>query len=258
MYGAIFGDLISSIYQKEEKYKENSLFNRLNFLSKDIKINEHDFYTKNTILTIAFIDAILNEKNFSEKMDEYNKKYLINNEFLSNFNENDALNSLSPIGFLLDNEESILKLTTKTAKLTHDSKDEILASIIFTHVIFLIRNKCSKEEIKTILKEKYNMNINFSLSKLQALNTYKNNILDILAICINLSLNSSNFENAINKVLSIGGNINTNLCITATLAEALYGIPDNFKDQVRQKIPEEFTEILENAYHKILNKNKKR
>ena len=55
MWGAIIGDLAGSIYEYQQ-------FNEVSKLKvKDI-ISEKSFYSDDTILTMAILDAILNEK----------------------------------------------------------------------------------------------------------------------------------------------------------------------------------------------------
>ena len=49
---------------------------------------------------------------------------------------------------------------------------------------------------------------------------------------------SNDFEDAIRKSLSIGGDTDTITCITGGIAEAYYGIPEHLKEEVQDFIPD--------------------
>ena len=57
MYGAIFGDLVGSIY-------EYSQIKRISSIKTEELLTDSSFYSDDTILTIAILDAILNDKNY--------------------------------------------------------------------------------------------------------------------------------------------------------------------------------------------------
>lgn len=69
MYGAIIGDLAGSIYEYDQ-IKEIK-----NIQVKNI-IEKNSFYSDDTILTIAIIDAIKNDKNYDKYLREYIKNIL--------------------------------------------------------------------------------------------------------------------------------------------------------------------------------------
>ena len=59
MYGAIIGDLAGSIYEYEQLKKIKPV--RI----KNI-IEKNSFYSDDTILTIAVLEAVLNDKNYEK------------------------------------------------------------------------------------------------------------------------------------------------------------------------------------------------
>ena len=58
-------------------------------------------------------------------------------------------------------------------------------------------------------------------------------------------LESTGFEDAIRKAISIGGDSDTIACITGGIAEAYYGIPNDIAQQAYRYLPHEFIEIIE-------------
>ena len=53
-------------------------------------------------------------------------------------------------------------------------------------------------------------------------------------------LDSSDFEHAIRLAVSLGGDSDTLACITGGIAEVYYGMPEDIKQQVYNKLPNEF------------------
>ena len=68
MYGAIIGDLAGSIYEYDQVNKVKSI--KMNKL-----IEDNAFYSDDTILTIAILDAIVNKRDYGLVLREYIKKY---------------------------------------------------------------------------------------------------------------------------------------------------------------------------------------
>ena len=65
-------------------------------------------------------------------------------------------------------------------------------------------------------------------------------------------LESSSYEDAIRKAISLGGDSDTMACIAGGIAEAFYGgVPKSIQDVVREKLPQEFLQILDTFYLKF-------
>ena len=62
-------------------------------------------------------------------------------------------------------------------------------------------------------------------------------------------LSSDSYENAIRKAVALGGDADTQACITGGMAEAFYGkIPDLIISQAAKRLPQEFIDILKRFY----------
>ena len=68
--------------------------------------------------------------------------------------------------------------------------------------------------------------------------------------------NSTSFTEALKRVISYGGDTDTNACIVGSMAEALYGIPNELIEVAKQKIPNEFSALLNKGYSKVLKNPK--
>lgn len=65
MLGAIIGDLAGSVYEYDEfKSEKRNIDRRISVLNKDNLIEKDSFYSDDTILTIAILEAILDGKPY--------------------------------------------------------------------------------------------------------------------------------------------------------------------------------------------------
>lgn len=59
-------------------------------------------------------------------------------------------------------------------------------------------------------------------------------------------LESEDFEDAVRKAISIGGDSDTIACITGAIAQAYYGvIPSFIEEKVRQMLPPDLLKVIE-------------
>lgn len=257
MWGAIIGDLAGSIYEFEQ-YKQTSS------IEIDNIILDNSFFSDDTILTIAILDAILNDKNYEYYLKKYAKEYSnykpnYNPYFESSFSPgftkwvdgdkvgtsigNGAMMRISSIGYLFNTEEDVIKNAYEATYPSHNSKEAIDCATIIAMIIFLARQGKNKEEIISKL------NLNYKYCGFKHFNSTCYTTIDN---CLYALFSSSSFNESVIKVISYGGDTDTNACIVGSMAEALYGIDETLINQASKKIPTEFTEILNKGYSKII------
>lgn len=257
MYGAIIGDLAGSIYEFNQIKKISSI-------SVNKIIEENSFYSDDTILTIAILDSILNgNKNYENYIKKYIKENLnykpnykpyfkttfspqlikwCNGELEGKSKGNGAIMRISPIGYLFNTEQDIKKNSLLATIPSHNSKEAIDASQIVSLIIYYGRLGMSKEEIIN----KLNISLDY-----QPFNKFNTTCSETLPNCLYALFSSNSFEEAIRKIISYGGDTDTNACIVGSMAEALYGIDENLILLAKKKIPNEFNDILEKGYSRV-------
>lgn len=249
MYGAIIGDLAGSIYEYEQ-LKEIKSIHITELIVKE------SFYSDDTILTVAMIDAILNDRNYDRYLREYIKKYsdykpdfnpYFKNTFspgLMNWSKtsllgfskgNGALMRISPIGYLFDKEEEVVKNARLATIPSHNSLEAIETATIVALMIFYFRQGLSKEEVYKKL------NIKLECKPFRKFNT---TCYETLSNCLYVLYHSTSFQSSIANMLLLGGDTDTNAAIIGSLAEAIYGIDENLKNEAEKKLPKEFVKVL--------------
>lgn len=256
MWGAIIGDLAGSIYEFNQ-YKQIS-----SIKIKDI-ILDNSFFSDDTILTIAILDAILNDKNYEYYLKKYAKEYCdYNPDFKPYFNSpfspgftkwvysnevgtsigNGAMMRISSIGYLFDTEEEVIKNVKEATYPSHNSKEAIDCATIIAMIIYLARKGIKKEEIISTL------NLSYYYSEFKIFNS---TCYSTINNCLYALFSSNSFKESIIKIISFGGDTDTNACIVGSMAEALYGVDEELIMQAKYKIPTRFTEKLNKGYSKI-------
>jgi ADP-ribosylglycohydrolase len=257
MYGAIIGDIAGSIYEYEETKK-----------IKPIKINqiieENSFYSDDTILTIAIADAILNDRDYEKYLRNYIKKYRdykpnFSPYFRSSFSPglikwslkketgmstgNGALMRISPVGYLFNSEEEVIKNARLATIPSHNSKEAIDNATKLALIIYYFRKGLTKDEVYTKLEIKLNF---------KPFEKFNCTCSETIDNCLYVLYYSNSFDDAIKKIISLGGDTDTNASIVGAMAEALYGVDKSLINAVDNKIPTEFVRVLKKEYQKNL------
>lgn len=258
MWGAIIGDLAGSTYEYEQAKKVSKIE------PKEL-ITKESFFSDDTILTIAILDAILEQGDYKDYLKKYAKEYenyhpnhkpYFKGVFSPGFTKwaqsaeegkstgNGAMMRISPVGYLYNTEEEVIKQAAFATIPSHNTQEAITSATIVARIIFEARKGFSKEEIlKKIGRE-------MQYRDFQKFNSTCRETIDN---CLYALFTTNSFEEAILTVLSYGGDTDTNACIVGSMAEAFYGVEENLKKQAEEKIPKEFVKKIERGYAKIIH-----
>ncbi len=253
MLGAIIGDLAGSIYEYDQVSKVKPL--EINNI-----IDKNSFFSDDTILTIAIADAIISKCDYGKKLKKYATKYAnyipkfspyfptifspnfekwAKGNFVGTSKGNGAMMRISPVGYMFNSEEDIVKNVKLATSPSHNSKEAITHATTIALIIFYARKGLSKEEIKKKL--------NLKISK-PILTKFNYTCKDTIDLCLYSLFEGNSFDEYIKLALSFGGDTDTNACIVGSMAESFYSIPKDLINQALAKLPNEFIEILNQYY----------
>lgn len=253
MWGAIIGDLAGSIYEFEQT-------KNIVPVKVDQIIETNAFFSDDTILTIAVLEAFLNDKDYEQSLKKYALKYLdykpnyepyfqrpfspgfikwVKGNGIGTSTGNGAMMRISPVGYLSRTIEELKENVVSATIPSHNSEEALYGAETIAKIIFLARRGYQKEEI---LKE---LNIKLTYKPFTSFNMTCQDTIDN---CLYALFTSNSYEEAIRKVISYGGDTDTNACIVGSMAEALFGIEPNLIEIASQKIPEEFTQLIQEGY----------
>lgn len=248
MIGAIIGDIIGSRFEKN------------NIKSKDFELfTKESRYTDDTVLTIAIADCILNSKPYESTVKKYGRAYpfagyggtfkkwlagIISGPY--NSWGNGSAMRVSPIGFLYNDEKSVLEEAKKSAEITHNHEEGIKGAQAIAMAIFLARKNKSKQEIKEYIEINFGYDLNRIIDKIRPNYEFDVSCQGSVPESIIAFIESENFEDAIRIAISIGGDSDTIACMAGAISEAYYAsIPKELITKVYEILPQKFITIIE-------------
>ena len=253
MWGSIIGDLAGSIYEYSQTKEVHPVF-------VEKIIPDDAFFSDDSILTIAVMDAILNDRDYEKYIREYGNEFMsykpnfspyfktsfspgfikwLKNSEVGFSTGNGAMMRISPVGFMFDSLDEIKEESEKSCICSHNTNEAINCSKIVASIIYLARNGYSKDEIIDLL----DLDISY-----KAFSKFNSTCNDTIGNCLYALFTSNSYEEAVSKVISFGGDTDTNATIVGGMAEAMFGLDEKLIDDAKKKIPERFVKVLEKAY----------
>ncbi len=254
MYGAIIGDIIGSVYERRNiKSTEFELFQK------------KSVFTDDTVLTIALAEALLTNKNYTQALQKYGKKYP-NAGYGGNFYRwifsdnpqpynswgNGSAMRVSPVAYAFNNIEKVLEEAEKTALVTHNHPEGVKGAQAIAAAIFMARTEKSKNEIKSYVQETFNYDLERSIEEIRPVYKFDVSCQGSVPEAIIAFLESSDFESAIRLAISLGGDSDTIAAMSGSIAEAFYKkIPENILSEAKKRLPDEFIDVIERFAEKF-------
>src|SRR3954466_14214039 len=225
MLGAIAGDVIGSVYERRPiKTTEFGLFHPL------------CRFTDDTVLTVALADSLLHGAPYVALLKQYYRSYP-NAGYGGSFHQwaqserSDPYNSwgngsamrASPVGFALPTLEEVLEQAKKSAEVTHDHPEGIKGAQAVASAVFLARTGQSKEQIKGFVETSFGYPLDTPLDEIRPTYEFEVSCQKSVPQAVRAFLESDDFEDAVRKEISLGGDSDTLACMAGGVAQAFYG-----------------------------------
>ena len=248
MIGAIAGDIIGSAY--ELHYTKSTDFPLFSPQSTP---------TDDTILTIAVADCILNGKDYAPTIKEYGRSYpyagyggmflqwlASDNYDPYNSYGNGSAMRVSPVGFAYDTLDEVLEQAEKSAAVTHNHPEGIKGAQAVASAIFLARKGKDKSDIREYIEEMFNYDLHQRLDDIRPHYQFDETCQGSVPQSIIAFLESNDYEDAVRKAISLGGDSDTLACMTGGIAQAYYKqIPDYIAEKARGLLDEELLAVVD-------------
>ncbi|MEI6754322.1 MAG: ADP-ribosylglycohydrolase family protein [Paludibacter sp.] len=253
MLGAIFGDIVGSIYE----------FNNIKSTQFEL-IGKRSTFTDDSILTIAVADwllmGVLNKERLIFIIKQYVKEYpnplggygsrfqqwafSSDNEPYKSWGNGSAMR-VAAVGWAFDSLEETEKIAKLTAEITHNHPEGIKGAQATAAAIYMARTCSTKLEIKEYIENKYGYNLSRTCDEIRPDYSFNESCAGTVPEAIIAFLDSSDFESAIRLAVSLGGDSDTLTCITGGIAEAFYGIPESMVEKVLAYLPSNMKVVVD-------------
>ncbi len=255
MIGAIFGDIVGSVYEFD------------NIKTKDFQLfSEKCEFTDDTVMTVAVAEALLQyekiidieefKKTLIGSMHKWGRLYphagygghfglwltLDETEPYGSFGNGSAMR-VSPVAWYACSLEECLTLAEASAAVTHNHPEGIKGAVVTAGATYLARMGADMEEIRAFVEKYYDMS--FTLDSIRGIYYFNETCQETVPEAMEAFLESVSFEDAIRNGISIGGDSDTLCAITGAVAEAYYGLSNEQINAVKAYLDEEMSEVVE-------------
>ena len=263
MIGSIIGDVAGSFYEFCNTKSKNFEF-----------FSDRSRFTDDSVLTVATADWLLHggkcETYYSDWGNNYPSagyggRFL---DWLWNMDRkghaepyyscgNGSAMRIGPVGWAFDTIEATLEAAKISAECTHNHPEGIKGAQAVALCIFMVRNGVTKEEIKTKVTKMFGYDLNFTIDGIRATygwdSDFGNGVLCQASVpqAIVAFLDGNGFEDCVRNAISIGGDSDTIACITGSIAEAYYGVPDEIREKVVSYLPNSFKSVINDFEEKF-------
>ena len=260
MYGALLGDMIGAPYEFDmgNKTKEFPL------------CCGESHYTDDSVMTIAVAEALL-DSQFREdseirtalvkSMRKWGRKYphagyggrfrdwlrAKNPEPYGSYGNGSAMR-VSPAGWLYDTIERTREVARWTAEITHDHPEGVKGAESLAAVIFLARNKYGMDEIREYIVREFGYDLSRTVDEIRPDYHHVEDCLRTMPEAFECFLESTDYEDCIRNVVSIGGDVDTLGAIAGAAAEAFWGIPKQIVEEGDKFLTNEIREVVRRFY----------
>ncbi len=259
MYGAILGDIIGSPFEFDRG-------NRSKFFDL---FTAGCTFTDDSVMTIAVGEALMDAGPDADaeairnlvivRMQDWGRRYPYagyGGRFIDWIWKDDprpygswgngSAMRVSAAGWLYDSVERTREVAVATAEVTHNHPEGIKGAQATAAAIWMARNGKTREEIRDYIEKTYGYDLHKTWEYWHPIYHWEDSCQGTVPQAIICFLDSTDFEDAIRKAVSLGGDSDTLACITGGIAEAYYKeIPGHIAKRVRAPFPRIFNKILD-------------
>ena len=257
MIGAILGDMIGAPYEfdRSPKTKEFPLFSR------------YTEFTDDSVMTIAVAEALMDTIGKSDdeikaalvtSMQMWGRRYpnagyggmfyrwlrKKNPQPYGSFGNGSAMR-VSSAGWLYDTLEETRHMARLTAEVTHNHPEGIKGAEATASAIFLARTGATKEEIKEYIIAEFGYDLSRTCDEIRPGYHHVETCQQTVPEAITAFMEGKDFEDVIRTAVSLGGDCDTLTCIAGSMAEAMYGIPEEMANECKKRLPKDMLWVVE-------------
>ena len=161
---------------------------------------------------------------------------------------------VGPVGWAFPTIGEVLAAAGKSAECTHNHPEGIKGAQATALCIFLARIGATKEEIRMSVMSRFGYDLRFSCDEIRDTYGWGATCQDTVPQAIVAFLDGTDFEDSIRNAISLGGDSDTLGCITGSIAEAYFGIPESICQRGMAYLPPSLRLVVNEFEKKYGNK----
>ena len=255
MYGAILGDIIGSPYEFDmgDKTKVFPLF------------SEDSYFTDDTVMTLAVAEAFMGapddedaiRRRLVAAMQKWGRRYpgagygvrfsrWLESRDPQPYNSwgNGSAMRVSSVAWLYNDLDTVRRMARVSADVTHNHPEGVKGAEATAAAIFLARTGYSKAEIKAYIETEFRYDLSRTCDEIRPNYRHVESCQETVPEAITAFLEGESFEDVIRTAVSLGGDCDTLTCIAGSIAEGFYGVPEDMKQECRNRLTKDLRVIL--------------
>ena len=263
MLGAIIGDIVGSRFE----------FAPTNDYNFELFTDECGF-TDDSICTVAVADAILRDIEFGDSIHDWCRRYphpmggyggkfaqWVRSDNPKPYNSygNGAAMRVSPVAWAKLNASDMMSMAKQTAECTHNHPEGIKGAQTVALAIHYAIEMCvstsqpSAQDVSEILDKcvKFS-NYNINIRKEDVINRFDETCQGTVPVALWVIGQSTSFEDAIRRAVSLGADADTLGAIVGSIAEAIWGIPEEIQLKALEYLPGDMKSVVIKFYNRFV------
>lgn len=161
---------------------------------------------------------------------------------------------VSSVAWLFDDLSMVRLMARLSAEVTHNHPEGLKGAEATASAIFLARTGSTKAEIKAYIEENFGYDLSRTCDEIRPDYHHVESCQETVPEAITAFLEGESFEDVIRTAVSLGGDCDTLTCIAGGIAEGFYGVPEDLKQECKNRLPEELREVLE-RFDQVIGRN---
>jgi len=253
MLGAIAGDVIGSVHEHTgTKSADFSLF------------VPGSRFTDDTVLAVAVADCLLNGLNYVDAFHEYFLAYPnagcgLRFYHWASAGRRDPYNSygngsamrVPAVGYAFASLDEVLAEAARSAAVTHNHPEGVKGAQATAAAVFMARRGETKCRMKDSLQEMFGYDLSVSVDELRPTYEFDESCQGTVPAALMAFFESHDYEDAVRKAISLGGDADTLACIAGAVAEAHYGgVPPHIARPAREALDDRLRKVVGQFYER--------
>lgn len=274
MYGAILGDIVGSVYEwHSTKKKDFPLFSKhshftddsvmsiavaevcLSFAGSAVRYTPLAAEHSSTTEGLPADDEV--RGLFADSMRKWGKKYphagyggtfssWLTTPGAGPYNSwgNGSAMRVSAVGWLFDSLEKTRHIARLSADVTHNHPEGIKGAEAAASAIYILRTGGTKADVKDYIAREFDYDLDRTVDGIRPDYSFDVSCQGTVPEAVICFLEGSSTEDTIRNAVSLGGDADTLGCIAGSIAEAMWGVSEELKNEVQKRVDGEMRQIL--------------
>lgn len=152
---------------------------------------------------------------------------------------------VSAVGWAFDTLDDVLGEAERSAAVTHNHPEGIKGAQAVALAVYLARKRATKDDVRREIQLRFGYDLNRTLENIRPSYRFNETCQQTVPEALIAFLESNDFEDAVRKAISLGGDADTLAAITGSIAEAYYwGVPTEIELEVRRRAQPELLNVV--------------